>query len=320
MYEIEFSAYTYTKSMRRGWKILMNVQTDHDAMKVKKKQHPRVEAFKNFMYRFRKNKAALIGGILILSFIVIAIVGPFFTPYTFEEQEMTNKLASPSAENWFGTDHFGRDIFSRVIHGMKITLYIGFFSVILGGTVGVFLGIISGYYGRKIDVIIMRCMDVLLAFPGILLALAIVSVLGGSLNNVVIAVAVFSVPVFARIVRSSTLEVKNLEYIDAIKALGASDVRIISRHILPNVLSPLIVQATLNIATAILAASGLSFLGLGADQPTPEWGLMLSDGRNYLFKAPHVAFFPGVAIVCVVLAFNILGDGLRDALDPKMKL
>lgn len=306
--------------MRRGWELLMNVQTSTPKLNKQKKPHPRFNVWTDFFYRLRKNKAALIGGILILLFIIIAIVGPYFTPFTYEEQDLTNKLAPPSADHFFGTDHFGRDIFSRIIHGTKITLYIGFFSVVLGGTVGIFLGIVSGYYGRKIGTVIMRVMDVLLAFPGILLALAIVSVLGGSLTNVIIAVAVFSVPVFARIVRSSTLEVKNLEYIDAVKALGATDLRIIGKHIFPNVTSPLIVQATLNIATAILAASGLSFLGLGADQPTPEWGLMLSDGRNYLFKAPHVAFFPGIAIVCVVLAFNILGDGLRDALDPKMKL
>lgn len=298
----------------------MNVQTSTPEPKhasIKKRPN---SAWKAFFNRFKKNKAALIGGILIAALIVLAIVGPYIAPFTYEEQDLTNKLTPPSGAHWFGTDHFGRDIFSRIIHGTKITLFIGFFSVILGGTVGVFLGIISGYYGRKMDTIIMRCMDVLLAFPGILLALAIVSVLGGSLMNVIIAVAVFSVPVFARIVRSSTLEEKNLEYIDAVKALGATDMRIISKHIFPNVTSPLIVQATLNIATAILAASGLSFLGLGADQPTPDWGLMLSDGRNYLFKAPHVAFFPGIAIVFVVLAFNILGDGLRDALDPKMKL
>ncbi len=165
----------------------------------------------------------------------------------------------------------------------------------------------------------MRCMDVLLAFPGILLALAIVSVLGGSLNNVIIAVGIFSIPVFARIVRGSTLAVRKLEYIDAVKALGASDGRIIFKHILPNVTSPLIVQATLSIATSILTASGLSFLGMGAQPPTPEWGAMLSDGRNYMWDAPHVAFFPGVAIVIVVLAFNIFGDGLRDALDPKTR-
>src|SRR5690625_214744 len=261
----------------------------------------------------------MVGGFLIIFFIIVAIVGPFLTPYEPDAQIITNKLAPPSADHWFGTDHLGRDIFSRIVHGMKITLYIGFASVVLGATVGVLVGIISGYYGGAVDSIIMRLMDVLLAFPSILLALAIVSVLGASLNNVIIAVAIFSVPVFARIVRGSTLAVKNLEYIDAIKVLGASDARIIFKHILPNVTSPLIVQATLNIATAILAASGLSFLGIGAQPPMPEWGAMLSDGRNYLYNAPHVAFFPGMAIVVVVLAFNILGDGLRDALDPKMK-
>lgn len=281
--------------------------------------NPRIQSWKNFYSKLQKNKAAMVGGFLIVFFIVVAIIGPFITPYDPDTQIIVDKLATPSADHWFGTDHLGRDIFSRIIHGMKITLYIGFFSVILGATVGVFLGIVSGYYGKRTDMIIMRCMDVLLAFPGILLALAIVSVLGASLNNVIIAVAIFSVPVFARIVRGSTLAVKNLEYVDAIKVLGASDARIIFKHILPNVTSPLIVQATLNIATAILAASGLSFLGIGAQPPMPEWGAMLSDGRNYLYNAPHVAFFPGMAIVTVVLAFNILGDGLRDALDPKMK-
>lgn len=202
---------------------------------------------------------------------------------------------------------------------MSLTLYVGVVSVLIGAVIGVLLGIISGYYGKRVDAFIMRCMDVLLAFPGILLALAIVSVLGGSLNNVIIAVGIFSIPVFARIVRGSTLAVRKLEYIDAVKALGASDARIIFRHILPNVTSPLIVQATLSIATSILTASGLSFLGLGAQPPTPEWGAMLSDGRNFMWDAPHVAFFPGIAIVIVVLAFNIFGDGLRDALDPKMK-
>lgn len=287
---------------------------------LEKPPNLRIQSWKNFYSKLRKNKAALVGGILIILFIIVAIVGPFFTPYEPSKQIITDKLATPSLDHWFGTDHLGRDIFSRVIHGMKLTLYIGFFSVILGATVGVLLGILAGYYGKKTDTIIMRSMDVLLAFPGILLALAIVSVLGASLNNVIIAVAIFSVPVFARIVRGSTMAVKNLEYIDAVKVLGASDARIIFKHVLPNVTSPLIVQASLNIATAILAASGLSFLGLGAQPPTPEWGAMLSDGRNYLFNAPHVAFFPGMAIVVVVLAFNILGDGLRDALDPKMKL
>ncbi|MEG0473533.1 MAG: ABC transporter permease subunit, partial [Solibacillus sp.] len=200
-----------------------------------------------------------------------------------------------------------------------LTLTVGFLSVFIGGTIGIVFGIVSGYYGGRVDTLIMRVMDVLLAFPGILLALAIVSVLGGSLTNVIIAVSIFSVPAFARIVRGSTLQVKKLEYIDAVKALGATDGRIIFRHILPNIMSPIIVQATMRIATAILTASGLAYLGLGAAPPQPEWGAMLSDGRAYMHNASHMVMVPGIMIVIVVLAFNIFGDGLRDALDPKMK-
>ena len=246
------------------------------------------------------------------------LVGPWLTTQSPTDIQVLNKLKPPSAEHWFGTDNFGRDIFTRIIHGMALTLKVGFLSVAMGGSVGVVLGIVSGYYGGKIDTIIMRVMDVLLAFPGILLALAIVSVLGGSLTNVIIAVGLFSVPAFARIVRGSTLSVRKLEYIDAVKALGATDFRIIFKHILPNVMSPIIVQATLRIATAVLTASGLSFLGLGAQPPAPEWGAMLNDGRTYMSNAPHLILFPGMMIVLVVLAFNIFGDGLRDALDPKM--
>lgn len=298
----------------------MSEETINDAVtKSPPPPNPRVRSMKRFYTKLRRNKAAMVGGILILFFIVIAIIGPFIAPYEPSAQDYTKKLVGPSSENFFGTDHHGRDIFSRIIHGMSITLYIGFFSVIIGTVFGVLLGIISGYYGKRVDAIIMRCMDVLLAFPGILLALAIVSVLGGSLTNVIIAVGIFSIPVFARIVRGSTLAARKLEYVDAVRALGASDTRIIFRHILPNILSPIIVQATLRMATAILTASGLSFLGMGAQPPTPEWGAMLSAGRNYMWDAPHVALFPGVAIVIVVLAFNIFGDGLRDALDPKMK-
>lgn len=272
---------------------------------------------KNVFRRLAKNKSAVIGGSFIVFFIVVSILAPFLAPYDPIQQNMSNKLQPPSGEHWFGTDNFGRDIFSRVLHGTGLTLFVGFFSVAIGATIGGLLGIISGYYGGKTDSILMRIMDIFLAFPGILLALAIVSVLGGSLLNVILAVSISSIPVFARIVRASTLSVKKLEYIDAMRALGASDRRIIFKHIFPNITSPLMVQATLNIATAILSASGLSFLGLGAQPPTPEWGAMLSDGRNFMFNAPHVALFPGLAIVIVVLAFNLLGDGLRDALDPK---
>lgn len=286
---------------------------------VMNKPQAKQSRWNSFYKKLKKNKAAMVGGFLIILFILIAIFGPFIAPYDPEVQDHMNKLSGPSLEHWFGTDHHGRDILSRIIFGMRITLMIGFLSVIIGAFFGVILGLISGYYGKTTDAIIMRTMDVLLAFPGILLALAIVSVLGGSLVNVIIAVAIFAIPSFARIVRGSVLSVKKLEYIDAVKALGASDFRIIFKHILPNVTSPIIVQATLYMASAILTASGLSFLGMGVQPPTPEWGAMLSAGRDYMYNAPHVALFPGLAIVIVVLAFNIFGDGLRDALDPKTK-
>lgn len=288
-----------------------------------KRTSPRVEAYKAFWKRLVKNKAAVVGGFLILLFVIASIVVTFFgssiLTYDPVKVDVLNKLQPPSKEHWFGTDNFGRDIFTRILFGMPLTLKVGFLSVTMGGIVGVVLGIVSGYYGGKIDTVIMRVMDVLLAFPGILLALAIVSVLGGSLTNVIIAVSIFSVPAFARIVRGSTLSVRQLEYVDAVRALGASDFRIIFKHILPNVMSPIIVQATLRIATAVLTASGLSFLGLGAQPPEPEWGAMLNDGRTYMNSAPHIILFPGMMIVLVVLAFNIFGDGLRDALDPKMR-
>ena len=272
-----------------------------------------------FYKKLRKNKAAMVGAGLIIFFILVAIIGPLVAPYSPTTQNYEVKLQPPSAEHWLGTDHHGRDVFSRILHGTQITLFIGFLSVFIGTTVGVLLGIVSGYYGKKVDAIIMRFMDILLAFPGILLALSIVSVLGGSLQNVIIAISIFAIPGFARIVRGSTLAVKNLEYIDAVKALGASDLRIIVKHILPNILSPIIVQATLFMSTAILTGTGLSFLGMGPQPPTSEWGAMLNQGRNYMWNAPHLTLFPGLAIVLVVLAFNIFGDGLRDALDPKMK-
>ncbi|MBW6463142.1 MAG: ABC transporter permease [Firmicutes bacterium] len=269
--------------------------------------------------RLKKNKAALIGGYLILFFIIVALIGPFFTVHDPLRVDYSTKLLSPSTTHWLGTDHNGRDIFTRLVHGMSITLYIGFLSVLVGIVIGVPLGISAGYYGKALDSVIMRFIDILLAFPGILLAIALVSVLGGSISNVILAVGIFSVPGFARITRGSTLAVSKLEYIDAVRALGAGDLRIIFLHILPNILSPIIVQATIRIAIAILIASGLSFLGLGAQPPTPEWGAMLSQGRSYMFDHPHVALYPGLAIMTVVLAFNIFGDGLRDALDPKMK-
>ncbi|MCG1022617.1 ABC transporter permease [Sutcliffiella horikoshii] len=275
--------------------------------------------WRSFYKKLAKNKAAMAGAFIIIFVILMGIFAPLLATHDPNTTNVMNKLQGPSAENYLGTDDVGRDIFSRLLYGARISLGIGFLSTILGAVVGVTLGIVSGYYGRWVDSLIMRICDVLLAFPGILLALAIVSVLGASTRNVIIAVAFYAIPSFARIVRGSTLSVKKLEYIDAIKAMGAKDFRIIFKHILPNIMSPIIVQATLYIASAIITASALSFLGMGTRPPTPEWGAMLSQGRSYIAQAPHITLFPGLVILLVVIGFNLMGDGLRDALDPKAK-
>jgi len=281
--------------------------------KIKRKR------WKVFLKKISKNKSAVFGAAIILVYFILAIVGPMIAPYDPNKPMMANKLLTPNAEHWLGTDDKGRDILTRLLYGARISLMVGLVSTILGAAIGITMGIISGYYGRWVDTIIMRFCDVLLAFPGILLALAIVSVLGASTTNVIIAVAFFAIPTFARIVRGSTLSVKKLEYIDAIKAMGASDFRIIFKHVLPNILSPIIIQSTLYIASAIVTASSLSFLGMGTRPPDPEWGTMLAQGRSYIAQAPHITLFPGLAILLVVVGFNLFGDGLRDALDPKTK-
>ncbi|MBD3109994.1 ABC transporter permease subunit [Bacillus sp. AGMB 02131] len=283
------------------------------------KENKKMNSFLEFYKKLSKNKAALAGAFIIIVFILLAILAPMIAPYDPTKMSPADKLQGPSAEHWLGTDDKGRDILSRLLFGARISLTVGILSTLLGAAVGIGLGLVSGYYGRWIDSLIMRICDILLAFPGILLALAIVAILGASTTNVIIAVAFFAVPTFARIVRGSVLSVKKLEYIDAIRALGANDFRIIFRHILPNILSPIIVQATLYIASAIITASALSFLGMGTKPPTPEWGTMLSDGRSYIRQAPHITFFPGMVIFLVVIGFNLFGDGLRDALDPKTK-
>ncbi len=275
--------------------------------------------WRSFYKKLAKNKAAMAGVFIIIFVILMGIFAPLLATHDPNTTNVMNKLQGPSAENYLGTDDVGRDIFSRLLFGARISLGIGFLSTFLGAIVGVTLGIVSGYYGRWVDSLIMRICDVLLAFPGILLALAIVSVLGASTRNVIIAVAFYAIPSFARIVRGSTLTVKKLEYIDAIRAMGAKDFRIIFKHILPNIMSPIIVQATLYIASAIITASALSFLGMGTRPPTAEWGAMLSQGRSYLAQAPHITLFPGLVILLVVIGFNLMGDGLRDALDPKAR-
>ncbi|WNS76688.1 ABC transporter permease [Bacillus sp. DTU_2020_1000418_1_SI_GHA_SEK_038] len=284
-----------------------------------KEYNPKAARAKAFYKKLAKNKAAMCGAFIVIAITFMAIFAPLLAPYDPAEMALSKKLQAPSSEHWLGTDDKGRDILSRILFGARISLTIGILSTALGAFAGILLGVVSGYYGRWIDSFIMRICDILLAFPGILLALAIISVLGASTTNVIIAVAFFAVPTFARIVRGSTLSVKKLEYIDAIRAMGSSDFRIIFKHILPNILSPIIVQATLYIASAIITASSLSFLGMGTKPPTPEWGFMLSQGRSYLAQAPHVTLIPGLAILLVVVGFNLFGDGLRDALDPKSK-
>ncbi|WP_036216570.1 nickel transporter permease [Lysinibacillus sphaericus] len=268
---------------------------------------------------FKKSKVSLVGAGIVIFFVLLAVIGPFIAPQGINEQDLTKRLLAPSADNWFGTDDFGRDIFSRIIHGARISLWVGFFSVILSVIIGSLLGIIAGYYGKWIDTIISRIFDIMLAFPSMLLAIAVVSVLGPSLQNALIAIAIINIPNFGRLIRSKVLSVKEEEYIVAAKAIGMRDSRILFSHILPNSITPIIVQGTLAIATAIIEAAALGFLGLGAQAPAPEWGKMLADARKFLLNAPWTMIFPGLAIMLTVLGFNLMGDGLRDALDPKMK-
>ena len=268
---------------------------------------------------FKKSKVALLGTGIVIFFIILAIFGPLLAPQGINEQNLSKRLLAPSVDHWFGTDDFGRDIFSRVVHGARISLWVGFFSVILSVIVGSVLGIVAGYYGKWVDTIISRIFDIMLAFPSILLAIAVVAVLGPSLQNALIAIAIINVPNFGRLIRSKVLSIKEEEYITAAKAIGMKDTRILFSHILPNSMTPVVVQGTLAIATAIIEAAALGFLGLGAQAPAPEWGKMLADARIYLLNAPWTMIFPGLAIMLTVLGFNLMGDGLRDALDPKMK-
>ncbi|PKR85758.1 ABC transporter permease [Heyndrickxia camelliae] len=282
-------------------------------------EEPLISPWREGWRNFKKNKVALIGLLIVVFFILIAIFANYIAPYGINEQHFKDKHLPPSAKHWFGTDDFGRDIFSRVIFGARISLSVGFFSVVGSAIIGSFLGIISGYYGKWLDAIISRIFDILLAFPSILLAIAIVAMLGQSLQNALIAIAIINIPTFGRLLRARVLSVKEEEYITAAKAIGMKDSRILLHHVLPNSLAPIIVQGSLAIATAIIEAAGLGFLGLGAQPPTPEWGKMLSDSKDFIIQAPWTVFFPGIAIMLTVLGFNLMGDGLRDALDPRMK-
>jgi peptide/nickel transport system permease protein len=270
--------------------------------------------------RLLKNKLAVVGLIIIAFQVFLAIAAPVITTYDPVRQDLAaSELPIFSEGHWLGTDNYGRDMWSRIVFGARISLLVGITAVSLGLIGGVALGLISGYY-RKLDGIIMRIVDLLFAFPGILLAMLIIAVLGTSLVNVAIAISIWSIPTCARIVRGSVLTVKKQEYIQAMKSLGASDLRILVKHILPNCLAPIIVFATMRMATAILSTAALSYLGLGAQPPTPEWGAMIAQGQNFMWTSPHMTIVPGIAIMLIVFAFNVVGDGLRDALDPNMDL
>jgi peptide/nickel transport system permease protein len=270
--------------------------------------------------RLLRNRSALVGGTVLLLIVLIALAAPLIAPYDPIKTNQRLSLTPPSPAHLMGTDRFGRDIFSRVIWAGQASLPIGLVSVAIGLLFGVSLGLLAGFYGGWFDSVSMRFVDLLLAFPGILLALAIIAILGGSLTNLMIAVGIASIPDYVRITRGSVLSVREREYVLAARVVGARGPWIMLRHILPNTVAPLIVLATLGTAAAIITGAALSFLGLGVKPPTPEWGNMLAEGREFLQHAPWVAFFPGIAIMLTVLSINLLGDGLRDTLDPRMRV
>lgn len=293
-------------------------------MSTKTKEAPAISIAKNSQWRdiltrLFQNKAAVVGLVFIIVMVVFALIPDVIAPYGFDEQDLINQFQPVSAAHIFGTDDFGRDIFSRVVYGSRISLSIGIVTTIFSTVLGTAVGCIAGYYSGALDNVLMRVMDIMLAMPSMLLAIAIVAAMGNGFQNLIIAIGISFIPQYARIVRASVLSVKEQEFIEAARCIGASDGRIIMKYLLPNCMAPIIVQATMNIATAILTASSLSFIGLGITPPTPEWGAMLSAGRAFFRDHWFIVTFPGLAIMMAVFAFNMFGDGLRDALDPKLK-
>lgn len=290
-----------------------------NAMPVVKPEQIRTP-WREFWRRFHHQHVALVAGGFVLALILVAIFARWLTPYDAENYFDYDSLNNgPSLQHWFGVDSLGRDIFSRVLVGTQISLAAGVLAVLIGAIMGTVLGLLAGYYEGWWDRFIMRICDVLFAFPGILLAIAVVAVLGSGIANVIVAVAIFSIPAFARLVRGNTLVLKQQTFIESARSIGARDATILFSHILPGTVSSIVVFFTMRIGTSIISAASLSFLGLGAQPPTPEWGAMLNEARADMVIAPHVALFPAVAIFLTVLAFNLLGDGLRDALDPKIE-
>lgn len=275
--------------------------------------------FARIFKQWRRNRRAVVGAIILTVIILMAAFAPYVTMHEPHRQNMRNRLQAPSKDHIFGTDQFGRDIYARVIYGARLSLQVGFFSIGLALIIGCTLGLLAGYYGGILDNVIMRFVDVLMALPGFLLALSIVAALGPGLQNVILAIGVSYIPSFARMMRSAVISTRELDYVNAAKSLGAKDRRILLTHILPNSLSPIIVMTTLSMAGAILSAAGLSFLGMGAQPPTPEWGSMIANARPFIRVSHWAVTIPGLAIFTTVMCLNLVGDGLRDALDPRLK-
>lgn len=276
--------------------------------------------FKEIFRRMKKNKAAMIGLVIITLIILTAVFADFISPYEYGiKQNSKERLLPPSSTHLFGTDGNGRDVFTRVIHGARTSLTLGLVTTLISAVGGGVLGACAGYYGGRLDDYIMRVLDTIMCIPNMLLALSIVAALGSGIGNLLIAITISNIPVFARIIRAVVLSIVENDYIEAAKACGTRDWRIIHRHILKNAMGPIVIQATMSISKMILLAASLSFLGLGVQPPAPEWGTMLSEAREFMRRAPYLMIFPGAAIVLSVLSLNLVGDGLRDALDPRLK-
>lgn len=275
--------------------------------------------FKTVLRRFARRKVSVLGAVILLFFLLVALFGPMFCTQDPLAQDLVHKYQQPSSEHWFGTDNLGRDTFTRMVYGARVSLSISFAGVMSGCLVGVLLGVCAGFFGSWVDTLVSRLIDILLAFPSLLLAITVVAILGSGTENTAIAIAIFSIPSIARMVRGIVMSNKDAEYIQACRVMGASNARMIFTHIIPNAISQIIVNITLNLGTAILTASSLSFLGLGVQPPAPEWGAMLSTGRDVIRAYPLAVLIPGIAITLVVMSFSLVGDGLRDALDPHLK-
>lgn len=273
----------------------------------------------SLLFRLLRNRMAVIGLTIVFTFIFVGIAAEYIAPYNYDRANLSMAREGPSMAHLLGNDELGRDMLSRLIYGARISLTLGLISVGIGVIIGVTLGILSGYFGGTIDLFTMALIDIMLAFPSILLAIMMVAFLGPSLQNAIIAIGIISIPIYTRLVRSSTLGVKEELYIEAARSLGASHWAILRKHIFPNVFAPIVVQSTLQMAVAIQAAAALGFLGLGVPPDVPEWGNMLQKGRNFIFSAPHIVLYPGLATMLVVFGFSLMGDGLRDALDPKLR-